>query len=160
MPKAMQDEIDTILETEEGVAAKSPAQQLEALSAEISLGSELESSKMEISQAAALPEKTFFFNDFPPKVYCTLTGIGFIQIGEGRGIAYFTFTQICNSRRSDVAKGPDWASASRFTTFRTPSSATSISAIGAIAAGSTWSSLGPTSIGCLARSIRYQRAKG
>jgi hypothetical protein len=32
-----------------------------------------------------------------------------IQTGEGRGIAYFTFTQTCNSRRSDVAKGTDWA---------------------------------------------------
>jgi hypothetical protein len=31
-----------------------------------------------------------------------------VQTGEGSGIAYFTFTQTCNSRRSDVATGPDW----------------------------------------------------
>jgi hypothetical protein len=102
MPKAMQDEIDTILETEEGVAAKSPAQQLEALSAEISLGSELESSKMEISQAAALPEKAFFFNDFPPKVYCTLTGIGSFK--SARGAA----SPISPSRRSATADEATW----------------------------------------------------
>jgi hypothetical protein len=63
-----------------------------------------------VSGAAALPEKTFYFSDFPRKVYCTVSGIRLrlIQTGEGRGIAYFTFTQTCNSRRSDVAKGPDW----------------------------------------------------
>ena len=86
------------------------ADQVTSLSADISLGSELESSKAELSETAALPEKTFYFSDFPRQVYCTLSGIRLrlVQTGEGRGIAYFTFTQTCNSRRSDVATGLDW----------------------------------------------------
>lgn len=110
MTKSQPEEIDTIFEAEEGVAARNPAQQLQTLGAEISLGNELESSTMEVSQVAALPEKSFYFNDFPRKVYCTLSRISLrlIQTGEGRGIAYLTFTQSCNSRRSDVAKGADW----------------------------------------------------
>ena len=31
-----------------------------------------------------------------------------IQTGEERGIAYLTFTQTCNSRRSEVASGAYW----------------------------------------------------
>ena len=43
-------------------------------------------------------------------MYCTPsdTRLRLIQTGEGRGIAYVTFTQTCGSRRSDVAKGADW----------------------------------------------------
>jgi len=110
MAKGASDEIDTIFEATEGKAAANATEQVKSLSADISLGSELESSKAELSEAAALPEKTFYFSDFPRQVYCTLSGIRLrlIQTGEGRGIAYFTFTQACNSRRSDVATGPDW----------------------------------------------------
>lgn len=110
MADSASDEIDTIFEAGEGKTAANAPEQVKSLAAEISLGSELESSKAELSEAAALPEKTFYFPDFPRKVYCTLSGIRLrlIQTGEGRGIAYFTFTQTCNSRRSDVATGPDW----------------------------------------------------
>ncbi len=110
MAKGASDEIDTIFEAAEGKAAANAAEQVKSLSADISLGSELESSKAELSEAAALPEKTFYFSDFPRQVYCTLSGIRLrlVQTGEGSGIAYFTFTQTCNSRRSDVATGPDW----------------------------------------------------
>jgi hypothetical protein len=110
MAKVASGEIDTIFETAEGVAATNLAEHLKSLGAEISLGSELESSKAEVSEAAALPEKMFYFNDFPRQVYCTLSGIRLrlIQTGEGRGVAYLTFTQTCGSRRSDVASGPDW----------------------------------------------------
>jgi hypothetical protein len=110
MAKGASDEIDTIFEATEGKAAANAAEQVKSLSADISLGSELESSKAELSEAAALPEKTFYFSDFPRQVYCTLSGIKLrlVQTGEGSGIAYFTFTQTCNSRRSDVATGPDW----------------------------------------------------
>jgi hypothetical protein len=110
MAKGTSDEIDTILEATEGKLAANAADQVTSLSADISLGSELESSKAELAEAAALPEKAFYFSDFPRQVYCTLSGIRLrlIQTGEGSGIAYFTFTQTCNSRRSDVATGPDW----------------------------------------------------
>jgi hypothetical protein len=110
MAKGGTDEIDTIFEADEGKPAANAAEQVKSLSAEISLGSQLESSKSELNEAAALPEKTFFFSDFPRQVYCTLSGIRLrlIQTGEGRGIAYLTFTQACGSRRSDVANGPDW----------------------------------------------------
>ncbi|MGZ8417358.1 MAG: hypothetical protein ACXWVQ_10325 [Methyloceanibacter sp.] len=110
MAKGASDEIDTIFEATEGKAAANAAEQVKSLSADISLGSELESSKAELSEAAALPEKTFPFSDFPRQVYCTLSRIRLrlVQTGEGSGIAYFTFTQTCNSRRSDVATGPDW----------------------------------------------------
>jgi hypothetical protein len=110
MAKGASDEIDTIFESTEGKPAANAADQVTSLSADISLGSELESSKGELSETAALPEKTFYFSDFPRQVYCTLSGIRLrlIQTGEGRGIAYFTFTQTCNSRRSDVATGLDW----------------------------------------------------
>ena len=110
MAKRASDEIDTIFEAAEGTAAADPTEQLRSLSAGISLGSELDSSKAELSEAAAFPEKTFYFSDFARQVYCTLSGVRLrlIQTGEGRGIAYFTFTQTCNSSRSDVATGPDW----------------------------------------------------
>ncbi|HXG79394.1 MAG TPA: hypothetical protein VNJ31_08675 [Methyloceanibacter sp.] len=110
MAEDIEGEIDTILEASESKAAAGPAAQLKSLGAEISLASEIESTKGEVSEAAALPEKMFFFNDYPRKVYCTVSGIRLrlIQTGEGRGIAYLTFTQTCNSRRSTVAKGPDW----------------------------------------------------
>jgi hypothetical protein len=110
MAKGGTDEIDTIFEATNGRAAANAAEQVKSLSADISLGSELESSKSEANEAAVLPEKTFLFSDFPRQVYCTLSGIRLrlVQTGEGRGIAYFTFTQSCGSRRSDVASGPDW----------------------------------------------------
>jgi hypothetical protein len=110
MAKVASDEIDTICEVTEGTVAAKAADRVKSLSADISLGSELESSKTELNEAAVLPEKTFYFSDFPRQVYCTLSGIRLrlIQTGEGRGIAYLTFTQSCGSRRSDVASGPDW----------------------------------------------------
>jgi hypothetical protein len=109
MVKGGTDEINTIFEANEGKPAANAAE-VKSLSADISLGSELESSKSELNETAVLPEKTFFFSDFPRQVYCTLSGIRvrLIQTGEGRGIAYLTFTQSCGSRRSDVASGPDW----------------------------------------------------
>ena len=111
MAKSASEEIDTIFEEAEGKAAANTAERVKSLSADISLDSELESNKAEVSEAAVLPEKTFYFSDFPRQVYCTLSGIRvrLIQTGEGRGIAYLTFTQTCNSRRSDVASGADWA---------------------------------------------------
>jgi len=110
MAKAASDEIDTIFEATEGKAAANAADRVKSRSADISLGSELESSKAEVVEATVLPEKTFSFPNFARQVYCTLSGIRLrlIQTGEGSGIAYFTFTQTCNSRRSDVATGPDW----------------------------------------------------
>jgi hypothetical protein len=110
MAKGASDEIDTIFEAAKGKRAANVADQVTSLSADISLGSELESSKAEVTEAAPLPEKTFTFPNFPRQVYCTLSGIRLrlIQTGEGSGIAYFTFTQTCNSRRSDVATGADW----------------------------------------------------
>jgi hypothetical protein len=94
MAKGGTHEIDTIFEADEGKPAANTAEQVKSLSAEISLGSQLESSKSELNEAAGLPEKTFFFSDFPRQVYCTLSGIRLrlIQTGEGRGIAYLTFT--------------------------------------------------------------------
>jgi hypothetical protein len=110
MSKAASDEIDTIFQETEGKAAANPAELVKSLGAGLSLDAELESTKAELSETAALPEKTFYFSDFPRQVYCTLSGIRvrLIQTGEGRGIAYLTFTQTCNSRRSDVASGADW----------------------------------------------------
>jgi hypothetical protein len=110
MAKGTIDEVDTIFEVTEGKTAANASEQVRALSAEISLGSELECSKAELNEAALLPEKTFYFPDFARKVYCTVSGIRLrlIQTGEGRGIAYLTFTQTCNSRRSEVASGADW----------------------------------------------------
>jgi hypothetical protein len=110
MAKGANDEIDTMFETSEGVAATNAEQQLKSLSAEISLGTGLDSSKVEPGGTAAFPEKTFFFSDFSRQVYCSvsLVKLRLVQTGEGRGIAYFTFTQTCGSRRSDVASGPDW----------------------------------------------------
>lgn len=110
MAKGASDEIDTIFEATEGKAAANAAEQMKSLSANISLGSELESSKSELSEKTAFPEKTFYFSNFARQVYCTLSDVRLrlIQTGEGRGIAYFTFTQTCGSRRSDVATGPDW----------------------------------------------------
>jgi len=75
MAKGASDEIDTIFEATEGRAASDAANQVKSLAVEISLGSELDSSKAEVSEAAALPEKTFYFSDFPRQVYCTLSGI-------------------------------------------------------------------------------------
>lgn len=110
MGKRASGEIDTIFEAAEGVAAADSTERLRSLSAGISLGSELESSKAELSEAAAFPEKTFYFSDFPRQVYCTLSDVKLrlVQTGEGKGIAYLTFTQTCGSQRSDVASGPDW----------------------------------------------------
>ena len=113
MAKVAQDEIDTIFETKEGVTANDPAEHVKSIAADIMRSSEIDSLKEEeaaAAEAAPLPEKTFYFSDFPRQVYCTLSGIRvrLIQTGEGIGIAYLTFTQSCNSRRSDVASGPDW----------------------------------------------------
>jgi hypothetical protein len=107
MAKVASGEIDTIFETAEGVAATNPAEHLKSLGAEISLGSGLESSKVEVSEAAALPEKMFYFNDFPRQVYCTLSGIRLrlIQTGEGRGVAYLTFTPDLRKQKKRCSVG-------------------------------------------------------
>ena len=110
MAKDGSDEIDTILETTEGKAAANPMEQLKSVSADILLSNGLDSSKAEVNESAAFPEQTFYFSDFPRKVYCTVSGIRvrLIQTGEGTGIAYLTFTQTCGSQRSTVASGADW----------------------------------------------------
>ena len=75
MAESASDEIDTIFEATEGKAAANGTDQVKSLSAEISLGSELESTKAERSELAARPEKTLYFPDFPRRVYCTVSGI-------------------------------------------------------------------------------------
>jgi hypothetical protein len=66
MAKGASDEIDTIFEASEGRAASDATNPLKSLSAEISLGSELESSKVEVSEAAAAPREDFLFLRFSP----------------------------------------------------------------------------------------------
>jgi hypothetical protein len=111
MAKAASDEIDTMFEAEEGKLAANATEQVKSISADVALGSMLESSKAELSETAALPEKIFYFAAFPRRVYCTVDNIRvrLVQTGEGRGIAYLTFTQTCGSQRSTVAHGADWA---------------------------------------------------
>ena len=103
------------------------------------MGPQLESTKTEVSEEAALPEKTFVFSDFPAK---TLSGIRLrlTQTGEGKGIAYLTFTQTCGSRGSDVASGPDWVFDVNLSDGKAPLSETFISAPGTTAAEHNWSS--------------------
>ena len=60
------DEIDTIFEVEEDKAANA-LEQLKPLSGDISVSSELGSTKADVSETAALPEKTFTFPTFPGK---------------------------------------------------------------------------------------------
>jgi hypothetical protein len=111
MAKETSDEIDTMFEAEEGKIAANAADQVKSISADIAIGGMLESSKSELSETAILPEKIFYFPAFPRRVYCTVDNIRvrLLQTGEGRGIAYLTFTQTCGSRRSTVAKGADWS---------------------------------------------------
>jgi hypothetical protein len=73
MAKDASGEIDTIFEAEEGKAVAIAAEQLKSRSAEISLSAEQESTKAEITETAAVPEKTFIFSGIPRQVYCTLS---------------------------------------------------------------------------------------
>jgi hypothetical protein len=85
MAKSMSGEIDTVFEEAEGKAATNTAERVKSLSADISLDSELKSDRAELSEAAAFPEKIFYYSVFPRKVYCTLSGIRLrlVQTGEG-----------------------------------------------------------------------------
>jgi hypothetical protein len=142
MAKGASDEIDTIFEAAEGKRAANVADQVTSLSADISLGSELESSKAEVTEAAPLPEKTFTFPNFPRQVYCTLSGIRLrlIQTGEGSGIAFSPSPRPATAGAATWPPGPIGCSPARSMTRRTPRSATSISALGTTAAASISSS--------------------
>jgi hypothetical protein len=109
MPKDVSDEIDTIIEASEGKPATNIAERLMEQSTGISLFGEAASTKVEPGAAAALPE--IALGAFPRAVYCDVDELKLrlIQTGQGRGIAYSTFTQTCGSRRSDVAHGADWS---------------------------------------------------
>jgi pyridoxine 5'-phosphate synthase PdxJ len=111
VPKDVSDEIDTIIEASEGKSATNIAERLMGQSTGISLFGEAASTKVEPSAAAALPEIKLYFGAFPRAVYCNVDELKLrlIQTGEGKGIAYSTFTQTCGSRRSDVAHGADWS---------------------------------------------------
>jgi hypothetical protein len=100
MPKDVSDEIDTIIEASEGKPATNIAERLMGQSTGISLFGEAASTKVEPSAAAALPEITLYFGAFPRAVYCNVDEIKLrlIQTGQGRGIAYSTFTQTCGGR--------------------------------------------------------------
>ena len=162
MAKGGTDEIDTIFEADEGKPAANAAEQVKSLSAEISLGSQLESSKSELNEAAALPEKTFFFSDFPRQVYCTLSGIGFVSFKPARAGASLTSP----SRRlaaADVATSPAvpiGCSTARYMTVTTRRSATSILVRGTTSAGTVSSSSVPTSAGSSARSTPSSMRSG
>jgi hypothetical protein len=109
VPKDVSDEIDTIIEASEGKPATNIAERLMEQSTGISLFGEAASTKVEPGAAAALPE--IALGAFPRAVYCDVDELKLrlIQTGQGRGIAYSTFTQTCGSRRSDVAHGADWS---------------------------------------------------
>ena len=65
MVKGGTDEINTIFEANEGKPAANAAE-VKSLSADISLGSELESSKSELNETAVLPEWTFTARSIAP----------------------------------------------------------------------------------------------
>ncbi len=66
MAKAASDEIDTIFEVTEGTVAANAADRVKSLSADISLGSELESSKTELNEAAAAAREDLLLFGFSP----------------------------------------------------------------------------------------------